>query len=371
MTEGTKPTLDRITMFDGLRGLLAWWVVFGHIAYSFDDRLGQMLHNNSAVEVFIILSGFVITYLLDTRQERYVPFITRRWFRLFPVYVVVLVISAFTLHQQFAGAAGALFLNGSSYQDSRLTVYALSIMHFWSYFLSHLTLFHGAIPAQSLIEADSAIVPTAWSLSLEWQYYLLAPFLYWASKTSKNWGVLTAFVMAMVFLRLIPGYKPVCGFFPSMMFYFLCGIVSYYVWKDREDKTVRKYMPWFLGAFLLDQIIRGEIGTSVWVIVFASLVDIGPKFLTSAVQRFLNRPFIQYLGQQSYPLYLGHFTVHMLVLYALLPLQVSPCLWGAAMASLSLAGSFLFAALLHKYIEKPGIRLGARLSKKIATDSAG
>lgn len=46
-----------------------------------------------AVFVFIILSGFVITHLLFTKRERYLSYLVRRAFRLFPAYLVCLAIS--------------------------------------------------------------------------------------------------------------------------------------------------------------------------------------------------------------------------------------------------------------------------------------
>ncbi|MST94839.1 MAG: acyltransferase, partial [Pedosphaera sp.] len=43
-----------------------------------------------AVDIFLILSGFVIFNLLD-RGETYGVFITRRFFRLFPAFLLSLV----------------------------------------------------------------------------------------------------------------------------------------------------------------------------------------------------------------------------------------------------------------------------------------
>ena len=46
---------------------------------------------SGAVMIFMMLSGFVITGLLLTRKEAWLPFITRRAFRLFPAYWIALV----------------------------------------------------------------------------------------------------------------------------------------------------------------------------------------------------------------------------------------------------------------------------------------
>jgi hypothetical protein len=89
----------RINELESLRGVLALWVVVGHILPSagiLDTALGPfkfVAKGEYAVDVFIIMSGFFIFYLLDTAQEKYRPFIIRRFLRLFPAYFVCLIIS--------------------------------------------------------------------------------------------------------------------------------------------------------------------------------------------------------------------------------------------------------------------------------------
>lgn len=365
ITSSETEKVQRLIELDGLRGVLAWWVLIGHVAYSFDDLFGDLSLNNFAVHVFIILSGFVITQLLSVKKEPYLVFITRRWFRIFPVFFVLLCLSSLSLNQQLEGGAGGLFYNYSPYQQWREDVLAYSQVHFWPHFTAHLTLLHGVLPSWMLVEADSTLLAQAWSLSVEWQYYLMAPFIVWAASSSKRWGWLVGFVMVMTGLRMIDGYKYVGGFFPSVMYYFLCGILSYYAWREKDDPVIRRFLPWFVAGFALDQLLRYEFGGFIWCLVFATIADLGPKVLTSFVRKVLTSPALQYLGKQSYPLYIGHLPLHMLVLYALMPLRSMPYVWGTLVVSLTFVGSLLLAALLHKYVETPGMELGRWLSSKI------
>jgi len=98
--------MQHIKIFDSLRGLMAFWVVLAHTFMTFDlflpKSLGKVLNVAYAVEVFIILSGFVIFLLLDKKHESYRHFITRRFFRLFPVYWVLLIIAVLSLPAQQA-----------------------------------------------------------------------------------------------------------------------------------------------------------------------------------------------------------------------------------------------------------------------------
>jgi len=44
--------------------------------------------------------------------------------------------------------------------------------------LAHLTMLHGAVPDQILPGSSITYLPPAWSISVEWQFYLVAPFLF-------------------------------------------------------------------------------------------------------------------------------------------------------------------------------------------------
>src|SRR5438270_6252769 len=91
---GAAPAaVERFAPIEGLRAWLAWGVFFGHIAlFAGLSRIG--IPSGAAdlasdcVQIFIIVSGFVITHLLLAQQEGYPSYIARRFFRLFPAFVV-------------------------------------------------------------------------------------------------------------------------------------------------------------------------------------------------------------------------------------------------------------------------------------------
>ncbi len=86
--------MQRIRAFESLRGLLALWVVAYHAALtagmhaeSWRFPLNLLGKGEYAVDIFIILSGFVIFALLDNSRETYGVFLIRRAFRLYPIYL--------------------------------------------------------------------------------------------------------------------------------------------------------------------------------------------------------------------------------------------------------------------------------------------
>src|SRR5579872_2939516 len=97
--EETSERMGKVRAIEGLRGVLALWVVLGHILAA--AGLGEhwrgpfavLAAGGNAVDAFIIVSGFVIFYLIETARESYGRFIFRRALRLYPVYLLCLLVS--------------------------------------------------------------------------------------------------------------------------------------------------------------------------------------------------------------------------------------------------------------------------------------
>jgi peptidoglycan/LPS O-acetylase OafA/YrhL len=93
---------------DGLRAWLAWIVVLAHVTLHTGAGIKWPLLEKigtSAVYsvcLFIIISGFVITHLLIEKRENYLPYISRRFLRIYPIYFICLClgIGATYLHFQ-------------------------------------------------------------------------------------------------------------------------------------------------------------------------------------------------------------------------------------------------------------------------------
>lgn len=174
-----RPLL-KVQALEGLRGFLAWTVVFTHAALlaGFVPRemrgpLRQLLDPHQAVDVFIILSGFVISLLVVRQQESYWRYIFRRFLRLYPALVATLLIA-----QALKGISlGALEANaGRSVVTAQiLAAHQAGFEKPWPNWLAHLTLTHGLIPSAISNEAATAILSPAWSVGLEWQFYLVLP----------------------------------------------------------------------------------------------------------------------------------------------------------------------------------------------------
>lgn len=353
----TEPATSKykIHSLEGLRGLMAWWVVLGHISLSFNWRIPIIDRNILAVDVFILLSGFVISRLIDRKKDLFINYIIRRAFRLFPLYICVLILSTILLRVQLSAWQFIPFQTEANLNRFELTDQSLANLS--PNFLAHLFLVQGMIPNRWLPGAAYSIVGQAWSISLEWQFYILAPFLFWTLAKRERWIIFAfVFITLMLTSRLFPG-----AFLGSKIAQFGAGICSYLA-LDRVDERRR----WILAtlAFAVVAIAQGGVWQllpfSIWSAVLLSSAAL-PHNPTHKLAVFLSSKPLTHFGMISYSIYLVHMiplyvSIYLLSMYktSLLTIEI------VALCS-TVSGAYLLSLLTYFWIEKRGIALGSRL----------
>ncbi|GMM68925.1 acyltransferase [Alteromonas sp. MTD1] len=344
-----------INGFDSLRGLMALWVAAAHTFMTFDmnvpSSIKSVLNVAFAVDVFIILSGFVIFLLLDTQREKYVPFIVRRAFRLFPVYLIALFISAFTIEWQIE--VWKSIESSGRYFSGRLNTLEETYNNFWPHLSAHLFLLQGLF-SETLKYSDYTFLEPAWSLSLEWQFYLVAPLLFYSYTNTKKqiWLVLFAITMAATY-----GFFD-AGYLSNNLHFFIVGMASYYMFKHR-DTPLQKALPLVI---LCIAITLRSVPLTIWFATFYGLI--GSSWFCNITQRVLNVPALVYLGKISYPIYVIH-TLCIYPMYVLMdvvltaPSSIFATIAGTLVLTISLS------AVIHHWIEIPLIKHGKALSKSL------
>lgn len=377
MTKNYLPSREKIESFESLRGLMAIWVLIGHVTLTFSvpaleniilwEMIGQ---NGKAVYVFMILSGFVIFFLLYSKTEGYLIYIFRRFLRIFPAYLVCLVISALLLPTSLDAAIA--FASESARNASRVGYLSSSLENFSTHFLIHLTMLHGLIPSQLLSHTDWAILGQAWSISVEWQFYLLAPlFLMTIKQKSRLRGLF--FLLLMLVPLYLLSRKLGDGFIGRYLLYFAIGCASAVYWFNIPNwNSWITHNPNFSIPLLtlLSYILmpdRWEI--CIWVAVFLSALSTqnGCKNISVAtvIASILHWSPLRYLGKISYSLYL----VHMIPLFATLwflrgsPLPTMTLL--AITMSSTLFFSLILSACIYRWVELPFINFGKTITSRI------
>src|SRR5438270_12094343 len=103
---------SRIPELDGIRAIAIWMVLLVHVITAFPNPQGALSflpwsmqvalgHGWLGVDLFFMLSGFLITgILLDTRERPHYfrNFYARRFLRIMPLYFTLVLVSALFYH---------------------------------------------------------------------------------------------------------------------------------------------------------------------------------------------------------------------------------------------------------------------------------
>ena len=218
--------MKRLECLDGLRGGLAVYVMLSHMAPfavmpAWITR--ALSHGGAAVDVFFVLSGLVIARSLDGFGYRARPFLIARAARIFPVFLTMFAL-AVACQPLSSGFGGMPWIAPDSparaiWSDGWPRAWTVEIA-------THLTMTHGLLPDGILPDAWVAFLGAAWSLSTEWQFYILALLLgcRWGRSPWPWLGLATA---GMAWAVVMPDpWHFSRAFLPNKAHYFALGIAS-------------------------------------------------------------------------------------------------------------------------------------------------
>jgi peptidoglycan/LPS O-acetylase OafA/YrhL len=370
--------MKKFSSIEGLRGWLAWTVVLGHIADTssvYAKGAGPILVEAgfASVMLFVIISGFVITHLLIEKHETYRVYIVRRFMRIFPLFAVTCVIGYFSLPMLVDASTRLPWGNGSFFV-SNSEVVSSQTAFFWPHFVAHLTMLHGAISENILPRSMLVYNSPAWSLSLEWQFYLVAPFAIFAATR-----VSVAIATLAIFTALCIAYDfGTFGHFtlPGLLFacapFFALGIASRIAYPKLAGSLRSPAVELAILIALIPEVPLGwgAVPILVWGCVYATLITDRRHLLPidetalKAVSLILESRFSIFMGTRSYSIYLCHMSVISLMLYVLTSLFVDITQTKAFLFLLVSVTPLTFALACFFYltVEKPGIVLGNLIS---------
>lgn len=332
------PITERLPVLEGLRGVLSLWVLVYHVLtisgwWKILPAFVQGFGNGAnAVDVFILLSGFVITRLLLAKREPYFIFLFKRYARLFPVFLMCLI--------------SALAVQALGYMPIRFMPQDFPLL-----LAANVMLIHGAIPDSLIHGASGAILNPAWSISLEWQFYLVAPFLV-ALVSRGGMKFIVASAACIVLYRMVApnlvGYSD--AFLPFKIQLFWIGIVSslayrWYATNINRHRTGRVIVLALLTTSILLLPYKQNVGLLIWIMVINILAG-----RSKMVSNFLGSDKMIFIGSISYPIYL----VHEIIIWTMIHFVSALSIYGLIFLLLTVAFFTIFISwVLHKAIEKP------------------
>jgi peptidoglycan/LPS O-acetylase OafA/YrhL len=351
-----------------IRTLLALSVVLAHSPWNHGFAL---VGGRNAVQLFYMISGFLIAHVLNTNRNYANPmrFYINRGLRIYPTYYVVALLSlslALLPHSQmrdFYREAGAL---------ASVLVAAANVLLFGQDWAMFGAVHHGSLSFTVDFRQSSPplytglLVPQAWTLGLELTFYLLAPLLVRRDAALMTALVLSLLVRAGLMALGIGTTDPWSyRFFPAELSLFLLGALAH-----------RFALPFWrrvLNDGRLHFVPAAAVATMSLVIVVYSVLPLPESvktvglmgvFLATLPLAFVyqSRSRIdKRLGDLSYPIYIGHFLMIEVVGAAWRVLHLPASAGG--MTAVNVLTAVGFAILLNRLLERPVERIRASIRR--------
>lgn len=352
----------RIKELDGLRGIASIVVLFhhsllvvpalaaAHFGLEVTGRIPQLLvyspahifwAGTEAVYLFFVLSGIVLTRMINSEGFSWEKYYPSRVFRILaPTAIAVVIGTFFVLATPYFPDDASIWLQSKNNQYSP------------SAFMLDLTLIGGI----------SGRISQLWSLQWELVFSLALPLVLLLRSSSPKWGI----TLLLAVISLGASTSAVLTYLPMFGIGAVIGLnldkVTLFFQFSRLSKSKANGLNMLLfllaivlicAHWILQPFIQWEYlkSISVPVAIIGIMLLIGQGIVWNPLSRLFTSPMMTWLGAISFSLYLLHEPIVVFVAFV-----SDSSLIGLFT---SIIASIVAAWLFHKFIEKP-IHLKAR-----------
>lgn len=358
--------MNRVENLDGLRGLAALWVLVGHCMFLTGYSLPILGKPDLGVDLFILLSGFLMVFQYNIRKERedwnaartWAAFWIRRFFRLSPLYFFMLFVAIIAGKAIYKDRVLIdTFLNQAQQKPERYIDGSPENILF------HITYLYGLVPSYSF----RTPLPD-WSLSLEMQFYAIFPLLVLLAR-KVGWlpaamGVSIITVGIAFALKRFDVEFPMPAFLPLKMHLFFAGMLI-------AAASSHEKFRFLCLAIILTAIPFGGphdmihlAAREIMIISFFCLIHFNSFNLVSRISNLLGSQPFHWLGELSYGVYLLHLLImHRVAAWAIdqWGLSISGAARFAIVLTIVAPITYGFAYLMYLLVERPGQKLGRNI----------
>lgn len=334
-----NPNITYMPEVDGLRSIAVLLVLLCHM------KLAGATGGYIGVDVFFVISGFLITSTLisQTMQGKlsFWGFYGRRFVRLYPALIATVVLSLI---------AGFLIMDPFSFENlARTGKYAIRSTSNL-FFTEHIGYFDVMAPRQPFLHT--------WSLGVEWQFYLVWPFLIWLTlKFSRRLLpiLLVVITVASVLLsQWMITQNPNAAYYqmPYRAFELSIGALLVFIYHKKISTLASIALTLFgvaamvTGSYIFTDTSPFPGFNALVPCLGAAACIFGAKGFTTG-NLFRSRPLV-YIGKISYSVYLVHWPL--IVLYTYYIFRDPTLAERIGLFIVSLALGAVFYALIEKRI---------------------
>lgn len=315
-----------------LRFFLSILVVLSHTGFYIND----FNQGVSAVVIFFMLAGYVVTGLLYKTEYNIQVFYIDRFLRIYPTYLITLFFVS-------------IFVFNFSHFSPKFTTYNifshLTIIPLDYYWIKYPTVFTAGARSGHYLN------PQAWSLGLEIQVYLLLPFILKYNKVK-----IIAFIASILFFISISlsdlnadqyNYRFIAG----SLFVFILGSFLYDVEKRGKTNLTIVYLYLF---FVFLSIVIGcfyNIDKPYLAEEFIGLL-VGIPMITYLSQIQVKSKISKVLGGMSYGIFIGHYLFIYIMEYFYPQFKSGQISFFIIIAALSTIYSFFIYYIIDRKVER-------------------
>ncbi len=362
-----KTYIEQLTW---LRGIAAFFVIISHtirateVQYSSTDQASHLFIvslfdlGSFGVVLFFALSGctLYISNVDKLAQKGITHFYIKRFFRIWPAFVISLI-----FYILFGLIFSYYYPNAQGHWVENQFLQAYSIYDI----LSYLSFTFNITGSQGLFNN------AYWSLPVEFQYYLIFPFIIYSIKRI---GIIGPIIIGAI-LFLIPRLNIIHfahNLFFTLAFSFCGGVLIGYIYKHHHLKIAPSsglfmlilltiYVSCISNSYI--QLPDIPLLSNIWVsygvsailavlIVLYTKVDVHSRF----------EQFLKHYGTISYSTYLYHNIFVACSVLLIIHFSITePLLRVIVTLSATLIATYISASLSYQYIEKPFINIGRKL----------
>ncbi|MGE9009068.1 acyltransferase family protein [Leptospira interrogans] len=293
-----------------------------------------MMSGITAVQCFYVISGFLITMILNEREDykNLGTFYLSRYLRIWPVYILITALTLYFFQWPAITSELPRLTNWSTYAFillSNLTIFFQDwfvFLKFENGGLAFTPVFHTLHGPQPYW---FEIVPQAWTLGVELTFYAIAPFV-----CRRWWGAVGLLAFGIAVRMILAGHFGISlnsaflyRFAPAEMMLFGAGAVMYFVgrlicplvpkltialciffvlafsymsfFKDHTNQLMDHYF----GGSNIQQLLLGNYPILIMMTLAVPSLFYGTRTLR----------FDRLLGEMSYPMYICHVLIFTLI----------------------------------------------------------
>lgn len=303
--------MSAVAFRSDINGLRAW-AVLAVIFYHF--AIPPFNGGFVGVDVFFVISGFLMTSIIcrglfsEHSQFSLSQFYLSRIRRITPALTFLSAALLFS---------GACYLTAIDFKTLGLHVLA-SLM-----FISNIV--YWLESGYFDVDSHEKWLLHTWSLSVEWQFYILLPLfllLLWKIKPTKlslQIGIISLFIASLCLSIKVTPLNASAAFYwlPTRAWEMLAGGLVYLYWPTGITNNRYKKILSVLGFLFITVSILLFTPQTLWPGYFALLPVIGSMLviIANANSVFVRLPILQWIGTRSYSLYLWHWPVVVALVY--------------------------------------------------------